>query len=123
MSPSELQAAKTEYELEVNRHQRLASESEKEDKVIIRHKPMKAAPVMIQRRPIPPPQLEVETFIAPESTLQKETIDNAVAKLTPNQEGHVPAEQQSEQVEIEVDPPTSVERPCKPPSACSPPAD
>lgn len=120
MSSSELQAAKTEYELEIDRHRRLASELEKKDKVIIRHKPMKAAPVVIQRRPVPPPQLEVETITVPKTPLQEETIDNAVTKLPANQEDHTPAGRQSEQVQVQVDKPAPMGNLCKAPSACDP---
>jgi hypothetical protein len=101
MSASEVQAAQKDYELARERYRLLASSLEKEDSVIIRHKPPKAAPVLIPATRVLPPALKLDIPEVPEEGLPEQAIETAVAAAAVSQSDRVPEGEPAKQASIE----------------------
>jgi hypothetical protein len=117
MSASEVQAAQNDYELARERYRLLASSLEKEDSVIIRHKPTKAAPVVIPATRVLPSALNLDMSELSEEGLREQVVETAVATVAESQADGItegdPAKQASiEQTTIGHIPSLLSEEPC-----------
>lgn len=89
-SASEVQDAEREYEVARERHRILASSLEKEDSVIIRHKPTKAAPIVIPATRALPPALKLDMSEVPAEALREQVNETAVATAAKPQVDRIP---------------------------------
>lgn len=94
-------------------HQLLVLKLEEEDNVIIRHKPSKAAPVMVQARRKLPPMLTPDTAKASESMPWEQVVETAVTKLPDFKADDVGEGGIIEQTTVEAGEPLLVKKPCE----------